>query len=163
MGCQVVAELSVRYPERVARLVLVGPAADAEARTVLQQVWRVLRAGPEERPSLIPLVIADYIRARPWRLVGELRAMLDDRIEEKLPRIAAPALVVRGERDHLSPQRWAEEVSSLLSADRVLVVDGAGHAPNYSEPDELTRLIRPFLLGVTEPSAAEPAVSPDSR
>jgi pimeloyl-ACP methyl ester carboxylesterase len=160
MGCQIVAELAVRHPELVDRLVLVGPTADDEARTARQQVGRVLRVALEERPSLLPLVIADYLRAGPRRLVEELRAMLDHPIEKRLPRIAAPALVVRGEDDHISPQRWAEEVSSLLGADRVLVVGDAGHAPNYSDPDELTRLIRPFLR---ETSAAAPAASPDSR
>jgi len=163
MGCQIVAELAVRHPELVDRLVLIGPTADAGARTVRQQVWRVLRVALEERPSLIPLVIADYLRAGPGRLVEELRAMLDHRIERSLPRIAAPALVVRGEDDHISPQPWAEEVSSLLGTGRVLVVDDAGHALNYSDPDELAKLIRPFLLGITDPSAAKPAVSRDSR
>ncbi|HYO12405.1 MAG TPA: alpha/beta hydrolase [Thermoanaerobaculia bacterium] len=145
MGCQIVAELAVRHPERVDRLILVGPTADREARTARQQLSRLLRTGPAERQSLIPLLIADYLRARPRRIVEELEAMLADRIEEKLPRIDAPAMVVRGERDHIVPQRWAEEVARLVGADRVFVVPGAGHALNYSAADELMRLIRPFL------------------
>lgn len=145
MGCQIVAELAVRHPERVDRLILVGPTADREARTVRQNLPRLLRTGLAERLSLIPLLIADYLRAGPRRLVEELEVMFADRMEEKLPRIDAPAMVLRGERDHVVPQRWAEEVARLVGAGRVFVVPGAGHALNYSAADELMRLIRPFL------------------
>jgi 2-hydroxy-6-oxonona-2,4-dienedioate hydrolase len=71
--------------------------------------------------------------------------VLADRIEEKLPRIKAPSLVVRGERDAVAPQPWAEEVARKLGAGEVRVIPGKGHAPNYSAPDELMRVIRPFL------------------
>lgn len=145
MGCQTVAELAVRHPERVDRLILVGPTANPETRTLRQHLPRFLRAVFEERPSLIPLVTADYLRAGPWRLLKELRAMFAYRIEENLPRIDAPAMVVHGEKDFIVPRRWAEEVARLLRTDRLFTVPGAGHALNYSAPDELMRLIRPFL------------------
>ena len=145
MGCQTVAELAVRHPERVDRLIFVGPTVDSEARTLHQNLPRFLRAVFEERPSLIPLATADYLRFGPRRIVEELRAMLADRLEEKLPRISAPAMVVHGERDFIVPRRWAAEVARLLRTDRLFAIPGAGHALNYSAPDELMRLIRPFL------------------
>lgn len=145
MGCQVVADLAVRYPERTDRLILLGPTLDPEAHTVRQQLPRLLRAGAAERASLPPLLIADYLKTRPRRLVKELKAMFADRIEEKLPKIEAPAMVVRGERDAVIPQGWAEEVARLLGTDRLVVIPDAGHALNYSAADELMRRIRPFL------------------
>lgn len=154
MGCQTVAELAVRHPETVDRLIFVGPTADPRARTLRQHLPRFLRAAFEERPSLIPIVIADYLRAGPRRIVGELRAMFADRIEEKLPRISAPALVVYGERDFFVPPRWAAEVARLLRTDRLFAVPRAGHALNYSAPDELMRLIGPFLSGTEPPLLA---------
>lgn len=145
MGCQTVAELAFRHPETVDRLIFVGPTADSEARTLYQHLPRFLRAAFEERPSIIPIVIADYLRAGPRCIVGELRAMFADRIEEKLPGISAPAMVVHGERDFIVPHRWAAEVARGLRTDRLFAIPGAGHALNYSAPDELMRLIRPFL------------------
>ncbi len=143
MGCQVVADLAVRYPERVDRLIFLGPTLDPEAHTVRQQLPRLLRAGAAERASLPPLMIADYLRTR--GLVKEMRAMFADRIEEKLPKIQAPAMVVRGERDPVIPQAWAEEVARLLGTDQLIVIPDAAHALNYSVADELMRRIRPFL------------------
>ena len=145
MGCQVVADLAVRYPERTDRLILLAPTLDPEAHTVRQQLPRLLRAGAADRASLPPLLIADYLRTRPRRLVKELKEMFADRIEEKLPEVKAPAMVVRGERDPVIPQGWAEEAARLLGTDRLVVIPDAGHAVNYSAADELMRRIRPFL------------------
>jgi len=145
MGCQVIAELAVRHPERIDRLILVGPTVDPAARTLGRELHRLLRDGAAERPSLLLLVGRAYGREGFRRLFEEMDLVLADRIEEKLPRIKAPSLVVRGERDAVAPQPWAEEVARELGAGAVRVIPGKGHAPNYSAPDELMRVIRPFL------------------
>ncbi|HSK75026.1 MAG TPA: alpha/beta hydrolase [Thermoanaerobaculia bacterium] len=163
MGCQTVAELAVRHPETVDRLIFVGPTADPETRTLHQHLPRFLRAVFEERPSLIPLAMADYLRFGPRRIVEELRAMFADRIEEKLPEISAPAMVVHGERDFIVPRRWAAEVARLLRTDRLFAIPGAGHALNYSAPDKLMRLIRPFLSEPCSGPRGAGAPSPGGR
>jgi 2-hydroxy-6-oxonona-2,4-dienedioate hydrolase len=145
MGCQVIAELAVRHPERIDRLILVGPTVDPSARTLGRELPRFLKDGASERPSLLLLVGRAYGREGLRRLRQEMDAVLEDRIEDKLPRITAPSLVVRGERDAVAPQAWAEEVARKLGAGKVRVLPGKGHAPNYSAPDELMRVIRPFL------------------
>jgi pimeloyl-ACP methyl ester carboxylesterase len=145
LGCQIVAELAVRHPERVDRIVLIAPTTDPEARTFRQHLQRFLLTATAEQPSLDLLLLRDYSRAGLLRLLRQNEAVFADRIEDKLPRISAPALVVRGEHDHVVPQPWAEEVARLLRAGEVRVIPGTGHAPNYSVPDQLMRIIRPFL------------------
>lgn len=149
MGCQIVAEFAVRWPERVDRLILVGPTTDAGARSFWPYLPRFLKTAWMERPSIIPLVAKDYVRAGIPALYREMRAVFADRIEDKLPRIEAPVLVLRGEKDAIVPQRWAEEVARLAGADGVRVIPGAGHALNYTAADELMRRIRPFLAAST--------------
>lgn len=95
MGCQIAIEAALRFPDRVDRLVLLGPTVDASARALGRLFWRLVRAGLRERAALIPTVVRDYVRMRE-RLVPEFRAMLADRPEEKLPRLALPAMVLRG-------------------------------------------------------------------
>jgi 2-hydroxy-6-oxonona-2,4-dienedioate hydrolase len=145
MGCQVVAELAVRHPERVDRLILTAPTTDPEARTFQQHLQRFLLTSSAERQSLNFLLLRDYSRAGLLRLRRQMEVVFADRIEDKLPRISAPALVVRGEHDHVVPQQWAEEVARRLGAGEVRVIPGTGHAPNYSAADQLMRVIRPFL------------------
>jgi pimeloyl-ACP methyl ester carboxylesterase len=144
-GCQVVVDLAVRHPERVGRLALLGPTTDPAARTAARQVARWLRTSLHERPSQLPLLLRDYARAGPRRPLQTFRFALRDRVEEKLPRVQAPTLVVRGEKDSIVPQRWAEEIVRLLPRGRLAVIAGAAHAVNYSSPDEVARLLRSFL------------------
>lgn len=145
LGCQILAELAARHPGRVDRLILICPTVDATARSFLPHLPRLLRTGLFEPFSLLLLIAVDYSRAGLRRLLQELDVMFGDRIEDKLARITAPALVVHGERDALVPSRWAEEVDRRLGSRGVRVIRRGGHAPNYSAPDELMRAIRPFL------------------
>ena len=144
LGCQVVADLAVRHPRRVVRLALVGPTVDPAARSAWRQLARLLASAPAELPSIVLPLLVDYARMGIPRLWRELHFMLADRLEETLPRISVPALVVRGERDAIVPQGWAETVACGLGAPLV-VLRGGGHALNYSDAGELSRLLLPFL------------------
>ena len=147
-GCQLVAELAVRRPERVAAAILVGPTVDPRARSSLRQLGRLVATGLFEPASLWLLVGGEYVAFGPRRALVTLREMLSDRIEEKLPGIAAPTVVVRGEHDVICPQGWAEHAASLLPRGRLVVVPGAGHAVNYDAPRELERIVLELLASV---------------
>ena len=70
---------------------------------------------------------------------------MEDRIEENLPRLRAPTLVVRGSRDPICPQRWAEEIVQILPEGRLAILPGAAHAANFGAPAEFVGVIREFL------------------
>ena len=145
MGCQVIVELALRHPGLVERVVLQGPTMDPRARSAPRQMGRLLIDTTREPPSLVAIEGLDLLRAgvvRSWRT---FRHALKDPIEEKLPRVRVPALVVHGSRDRISPRGWAEEVARLLPGGRLVVLPHAAHAANYSAPAELARAIRPFL------------------
>ncbi|RCV51728.1 alpha/beta fold hydrolase [Marinitenerispora sediminis] len=146
-GCQVAVDAAVRHPDRVAGLVLVGPTVDAAARGFGRQLLRWLRNSPRERVSMAALNIADYRDAGTRRVVDAFREALRDRVEDRLPHVRVPALVVRGAGDRLVPQDWAEEVTRLLPAGRLAVVPDAGHMVPYRRPRELAALVGDFLSG----------------
>jgi pimeloyl-ACP methyl ester carboxylesterase len=142
LGCQIAVDLAVTAPELVEALVLVGPTVDPAARSLLRQALRLVATAAHERPALDALVVAEYA-SHPLATLRAARAMLADRIEEKLPSVEAPVLVVRGEHDRIVPQAWAEEVARLARG-RLEVLPG-GHALNFTSPDELARVVRSFL------------------
>ncbi len=144
-GCQIVVELALRRPQRIKRLVLIAPTVDRHARTATKQLLRMFLDATREPMSLILIATFDYLRARPNRVVRTLYRALADCPEEKLPHVHVPALVVRGERDPMVPQRWAEEVAALLPDSRLVVFPRAAHPVNYTNPEELTREILRFL------------------
>ncbi len=66
-------------------------------------------------------------------------------VVDALRRMPQPALVVRGARDPIVPQEWAEWASSLLPRGELLVVPGAAHAVNYNAPRPLVEATEAFL------------------
>lgn len=155
-GCQVVVDLAVRYPDPVRSTVLIGPTTDPRARTPHQQIFGLLLDGPRERISLWPTLMRDSIDMGPRRALLTFRHMLADAPEEKLSRVLAPTLVVRGERDPIASKAWTEEVARLLPRGELLVVPGAPHAINYSAPDRLIRVVLPFLKRASTVPLAPP-------
>jgi pimeloyl-ACP methyl ester carboxylesterase len=145
LGCQIAVDLAVRRPALVEALVLAGPTIDRHARNAAVQIARWLRDWRGERPSLALAVLRDFALAGPWRSLRTFHFTLADRIEEKLPLVRAPALVVRGERDPIVPAEWAEEVARLLPRGRLAVIPGGPHCVNYSTPRAFARVVRTFL------------------
>lgn len=144
-GCQIIVEFALRHRDRIERAILQGPTVDRHARTFPQQLLRFVLDSPNEDPSLALVLLQDYGLAGFQRAVRTIEIALADRIEEKLPYVRVPTLVVRGKLDPLVPQQWAEEVTSLLPDGKLAVIPGAGHTPNYSAPLELVRVARGFI------------------
>ena len=147
LGCQIIVDAAIRYQARVERLVLQGPTMDRHARTLRQQLGRGLLDVLREHPSQPLVQTRDYAKFGLRRSLRTFRFAARDRIEDKLPLVQQPALVVRGERDPIVSQRWAEEVTHLLPGGRLVVIPGAPHTLNYSTPRAFVRVLRPFLEG----------------
>lgn len=144
LGCQVIAEFGLRYPGRLNRAVLQGPTVDRHARRTLQQAGRFVRDLPRERVPEYFLNGHDYVRTGLRRGWETMQIALADRIEDKLPRLRMPVLIVRGVEDPIVSQPWVEELVRLLPNGRLIIARGA-HTPNFSEPESFASVIRPFL------------------
>jgi pimeloyl-ACP methyl ester carboxylesterase len=147
-GCQIAVDLAIRRPETVTALVLVGPTIDPRARSWPRLIVRWLRNSVHEDPRMAPLNIADYRDAGTRRVVATFRESLRDHIEAKLPYVAVPTLVVRGEYDRIGPPDWAEEVTRLLPHGRLATVPRVPHMVPFRAPRELAALITRFVAEV---------------
>jgi 2-hydroxy-6-oxonona-2,4-dienedioate hydrolase len=146
-GCQIVADLALRYPTLIERAVLQGPTMDPQARSVRRQLLRWLDNSRRESPSQGIISVQEYWTCGIRRLLKTFRYALEDRIKEKLPRMQVPTLIVRGSNDPIVPQRWAEEAAHLLPEGRLVVIPGMPHTLVYDAPRELARVVLPFLSG----------------
>lgn len=157
MGCNVLVELALRHGERIARLVLEGPVIDPAARTAYRQTLHWLMNGWRE-PAMGGVVFKDFAAAGPRRAVLTFRHLLRHFIEEKLPAVQVPTLVVRGARDPIVPRRWACQVVKLLPDARLLEIPEGAHTLHYFKPQALVQAVRPFFLeldGVHWPAGAQ--------
>jgi 2-hydroxy-6-oxonona-2,4-dienedioate hydrolase len=146
MGCQVVAALAAREPARAGPLVLVGPTVDPHRRNAIGQVVGGVGDGLLREPaSLLAIIAWDYAVFGPRAFVATGRSALQDRIEDNLARIESPTLVVRGEHDGFTSERWAREAAALLPNGRLALVPGEPHAVHYTRPQLVAGLVRAFL------------------
>jgi pimeloyl-ACP methyl ester carboxylesterase len=144
-GCEVAVDLAARHPASVDRLALIGPALDPNARSPARLAMRWARNAPRSSPRLAPTVVHDLIDAGPWRTVRTLRRALDDPMEEKLPDVSAPTLILRPERDHLVPTAWTERVAELIPDSELVTVPKVGHSIGHRAAARVTALLAPFL------------------
>lgn len=153
MGCQVIAELGRREPALVARAVLIGPTIDRRGRSALEQARRLIAVAPYENPSLVGVQLRDIWSAGLRETLATARYAIEDRIEAKLPELSMPVLVVSGSRDRIAPPRWAAELANRLPRGQLRILEGGGHALNYSAPDQLLSIVAPFLNQQVETKA----------
>ena len=157
MGCQVAAEVAARRPDLVCGLVLVAPTSDPGARTSACQIVRMLRGAVYDRSSLMVGTVLDYTRAGVRVLWHEPRQLVERRIEEVLPHVQVPVRVMRGARDRIVPQAWAEEVAHIAGAPTPVVVARSGHDVPYDDPAAVARVTLELAESI-QPARPEPSV-----
>lgn len=81
--------------------------------------------------------------ARIWWLA--LHAMLDDDLSPELHRIAAPTLLLWGDRDDLCDRDSQERLAASSPRAQLSVLPGAGHAPHWEDPREVAGNVVSFL------------------
>ena len=101
------------------------------------QLARWLRAGNREPFSLNGVIVRDYLDCGLRRVVGSYVRSIADPFRDALPRVRARTLVVRGARDPIVTQAWAEEVTRLLPRAELRVVPGAGARHELRRPRRL--------------------------
>lgn len=143
-GTQVVTALAAQRPALSGRLVLLSPTVNPARRSAWKQFSNLLEDFWREPPRADAFGLYSYfLTGRVGYYLAQVPLMIDDAIEERLVTIAAPTLVVVGERDPIVPLAWAHQAASLLSKGTLAVVAGA-HVIMFTAPRELARLIREF-------------------
>ena len=145
VGAQIAADLAARYPAAVGGTALIGPAVDRRARSLLGQLRRWQANAPAEPLSFHALAAYEAGEMGPAQMVRTLRHAVEDAIEDKLPDLSCPVLLVRGERDRIAPQEWLDDLQRRRPGSQLAVVPGAAHTVVYSRPAPLARIIVDFV------------------
>ena len=173
MGCSfggwIGAELALRQPARVRRLVLVDPlglhvrgepgalffgAAAPRGVGGFGEVRSVLFADPDSPIALSALPDdPDHDHMLRWftGLTGAAQVgwtapqLCNPKLGARLGRIAAPTLLLWGEQDQIAPLAHGERWRDGLSDARLEKVAGAGHCAHLEQPADVARLALEFL------------------
>ena len=141
LGAQIATELAVRSPESVRGLVLSGPTWDPEAPSIPSQFLRLLTDSYREQPSLVPVALADYARRGPLHILQAARSMMRHPMADRLAEVTVPVMILRGSRDPICGQRWAERLAAAPADGRLVIVHGAAHAVDWSHPDVVVQCV----------------------
>ena len=140
-GAQVVSQLVVDNPGLIDRLVLMAPTLRPEARTFWRSIGLLLRDGLREPWRVNLIATGDYLfRCGIPYGMRQMPHLLGDRIEDRLGRIGATTLVMRGDRDPIVTPEWCARVTSLVPGARKATVEGA-HVVMYTDPKRVADLI----------------------
>jgi pimeloyl-ACP methyl ester carboxylesterase len=141
MGAQVVSRLAVDMPEVSDHLVLMAPTMPPEARSFWRGLRRLLHDGLREPPAVNIIVMSDYlIRCGVPYFLKQLPNLFEDRIEERLPLVGAKTLVIRGHRDPIVLDNWAQQVTALVPGAILEIVRGP-HVVMFTDPVRVAELI----------------------
>lgn len=172
-GGTVVLELYRRRPELVATLIMIDsyagwkgslPADEVRARVAgaremlatpraeFDPTFPGLFAG-DPPPELVPMLAAVSADVRPASLAQQLGIMAETDLNELLPRIAVPTLLVWGSRDARSPLTVAGQFEDAIPDTTLVVVEGAGHLSHLEHPDQVNDAVREFCR--THPPGAK--------
>ena len=151
-GCQVIADLAARHPDRVERAILHGPTTQPGERSWFWQFVRWRQNQKYNPDSLGEVTNPEYEKCGMRRMLHLFREQLRDRIEDKAPRIAAPVLVVRGEHDPIASRAWCEMVARLCPRGSLSIIPGVAHTLCYTAPVELAAVTRSFLTASPPPA-----------
>ena len=183
MGGMIAQEVALRHPEKVLGLVLGctncgAPVSVPAAQEILDlltipegmDLREAARRGwasgytPEfiEANRAFLESILDRTLANPTPLATRTRQMEAIRAwstHERLGEIAAPTLVIAGDRDVLVPPENSRILHERIPDSRLHIVEGAAHVFPSSHPEETVRAVTEFLREVSADAGRE-AVGP---
>jgi pimeloyl-ACP methyl ester carboxylesterase len=131
MGGIVAVRLALAFPERITHLVLVATSGGVDVARFGAADWR-----PDYRRN--------FPHAPAWIVVARPDHTAD------IARIAAPTLLIWGDRDPISPLAVGAHLASLLPRARLAVVPDGTHALATEQPALVAAHIRDHL-GETRP------------
>lgn len=129
---QFAASLRDNYRATLQRFLAVQSRGSTQAREELRSLRESLFAHGEPDPQA---------------LAGGLEILRHTDLRPALPAITQPTLVLHGERDTLAPLAAAEYTAAHLPHVSLKVIDGAGHAPFLSHPEQFLAAVKGFCFG----------------
>jgi pimeloyl-ACP methyl ester carboxylesterase len=161
IGGWIAAEMATKTPERVNRLVMVGPVG--------------VKVGSQDKldiPDIFAVPQADankLLYHDPAKMAPDTKKMTDDelaamfrnretlallvwepwmhstKLKHRLHRVKSPALFIRGGSDGLVSDNYLKAYAALLPNARTLTIPAAGHAPHLEQPEAFASAVLEFL------------------
>jgi len=161
-GSFVARQTAIANPGRVGALMLIGTGFTG-SNPVTRELQNSLRDLPDPIPQefardfqastayrpppseFFEQIIVESLKLPPrlWRLAIDRLVEYDD--TQQLPRIAAPTLLLWGDRDAIFSREEQARFRAALPAARLTVYEETGHCPNWERPERVAADLAAFI------------------
>jgi pimeloyl-ACP methyl ester carboxylesterase len=169
MGGKVAVEYAVRYPDRVASMVLICPSGlgegeefpiiDGARRFGVRSLIESIFHDPQQiEPALVEFYQRQS-RNRRWRagMAHVIRGTMSHCVRDRLAEVKQPTLLVSGQEDRIVSPEAARSAAGLLPQGKFLGIPRCGHAPQIEKARLINRLVVRYL------SRGGPAPGPNEQ
>ena len=171
VGGWIAAELAVRHPEKIRKLVLIGASGLFVQGALIGDVF--MMAQPERGSSyacLREMLFSSADQSNALQMFPDGKGELEDEVRRyqmlrlgsrigfkppyfynrplrnRLHRITSPALIICGEKDNFVPRSHGETYAKLIpNSSELKIIAGAGHSSHVEKPEETAKLVVDFL------------------
>ncbi len=167
LGGRIAIDFALVYPDRVQKLVLMGPGLtgfafnpnDESMKPILDEARKGDASAAMDlwlqHPMMAPAMARPKVAARireiarnnlqVWRRLPVGERFPSPPAIERLGDIRAPTLLIVGERDVADIQTIVKLLGKDVKGARTEVIPSAAHMPNMEDPDRVNRLLVEFL------------------
>ena len=168
VSAMIAALAAMRQPDRFAHIIMLGPSPHyindegyvggferADIEGLLDTMDRnyigwanflapVVMKNPEH-PELTTELLGSFCSTDPMiaRKFAEATFLSDNR--EDLPRVPTPSLIVQLTDDAIAPVSVGKYMHSRMPASTFRLMEGSGHCPHMSHPEETIEVIKEYL------------------
>jgi pimeloyl-ACP methyl ester carboxylesterase len=171
VGGWIAAEIAVRHPEKIRKLVLIGATGLFVEGALIGDVF--MMAQPERGSSyasLREMLFSNRDQSNALEMFPDGKGELEDEVRRyqmlrlssrigfkppyfynrslrnRLHRITSSALIIWGEKDNFIPRSHGEIYAKLIpNSSELKIIAGAGHSAHVEKPEETAKLVVDFL------------------
>ncbi|CCD97724.1 putative enzyme with alpha/beta-hydrolase domain; triacylglycerol lipase (Esterase) [Bradyrhizobium sp. STM 3809] len=161
VGGWVAATFAATYPERIRRLVLIDVAGframfegqppvnfDPDNGDQMQQLIDItINPKIAKMPGLAQRAFDAYVASGEKAISATWGKSLfaSPRLEDLMPKIGAPTLLLWGADDRLVPSALTDVFCRQIAGARMLLIPDAGHFPQIDQPDAVIAALNEFM------------------
>ena len=163
LGAAITLQFALDYPQEIKGIV---PVSGGLKMPVNPSLLEFLKTNPaeaidlmckfslakENRPQFFAPLKKSLSQANVDVLYDDLSACNKLNLTHEIGKIAAPALVICGAEDKMTPPDFSRQIAGGIGGAKLCLIEGAGHMVMMERPKEFNEALNNFALSISKPA-----------